>query len=382
MKYDMITLLYHIIHPEEKIQHKITYESIHKLFKFHSLEPFLQYARKLDLLEISEKEIEELNKIYNTFVYKTAVQEEEFNLIKKALSDSNISFLPLKGSLIRELYPAPELRTMADLDILVPKEKLSDVNHLMTSIGYNAEHLGGNHDVYYKKPFMNIEMHRSMIAESYEMSYYFENVWEKVTLKEQEGQEYILSEEDTYIFLVAHSAKHYGVGGTGVRSVCDIYFYLKHYNKMNFEYIQKELVKLKLNTYEKHIKAVAFGWFDGKELQENARVMGEYILHSGVYGIRKNAFVSDISSEAAGISIRKLKLKYLWKKLFLPYKTMKILFPSLKYLFILLPFYYLFRFIKGLFSGQVVSQSKELHQITSDDIKLHREIKKKTGRKQ
>lgn len=381
MKSDMIKLLYHIIHPEVSIDHKVSYKRILPIFKFHSLEPFLAYAKKLDLLDISEEESKELDKLYHTAIYKTVSQEEEFLLIKKTLSENDVSFLPLKGSLIRALYPAPEMRTMADLDILVPVEKLKQVKKLMVSIGYYCKHEGGNHDIYYKRPFMNVEIHRNMIDESYDLSSYYIDIWDKAIIKESDSSEYILSDEDVYIFLVAHSAKHYRVGGTGVRSVCDIYFYLKKYTELDHDYINKELVKLGLMQYEIQIKAIAFSWFDGLELQDEYQDVADYFIQSGVYGIIKNNVISHIAKEDSKESLKKRKLRYLWKRAFPTYPEMKRIFPSLRYWFILLPFYYIFRILKGLFNGQILSRTKEIHKISEEDVKANVRIIESTGEK-
>lgn len=380
MTQDMISLIYQIIHPEKKTDHKVSYEKVQPLFKFHSLDPFLEYANRLNLLEISDIEIKQLDKVYKTALYKSVFQEEEFKQIKKMLSTNNIPFISLKGPLIRKLYPSPEMRTMADLDIIVPKKDLKRIKKLMLEMNYDMAHQGGNHDVYLKKPFMNVEMHRNMIDESYELSKYYKNIWDKAILKEENSTEHILSDEDTYLFIVAHSAKHYGAGGTGVRSVLDIYFYLKHFNNLDQAYIDLELSKLHLTQYESTIKALAFGWFDGKKLQEDDITMGRYILRSGVYGVQKNSVVSAIALENETESLRYRKWKYLWRRAFPSYKNMKNLFPSLGFMPPLLPLYYLYRLLKALFSGKVVSQTKEIKNISESDIKSNQEVKKKTGR--
>lgn len=376
----MLTLLYHIIHPETKPTHKISYKKIYPLFKFHSLVPFLAHAKNLDLLDITEAESKDLDKIHKTAIYKLAFQEEEFILIKKSLSSQNIPFLSLKGPLIRKLYPSPEMRTMADLDIIVPKKDLKRIKSLMATLGYEMAHQGGNHDVYHKEPFMNVEMHRNMIDESYELSKYYINIWDKVIPKEDGSTEQILSNEDTYLFIVAHSAKHYGAGGTGVRSVCDTYFYLKCFNNLDQSYIQTELSKLHLTQYEHHLRNLAFGWFDKEPLEKEDIIMGDYLLHSGVYGVQRNSVISALALESQIESLRYRKIKYLWKRAFPPFKNMKSIFPILGYLPILLPFFYLYRLAKGLFTGKVMSQTSELKHIKEKDVKSHQEIKEKTGR--
>ncbi|MDD4211931.1 MAG: nucleotidyltransferase family protein [Bacilli bacterium] len=375
---DIITILYHIIHPEVSCSNPFTYKEVEGLFKFHSLEPFLFLAYKQGLLVTSPEEETKITKQYQIAIYKMSAQEEELKLIKETLTSNQILFLPIKGSWVRACYPSPELRTMADLDILVPKNKLKVVKACMLSLGYTSEHEGGNHDVYHKRPFMNVEMHRNMVDESYTLSKYYRNIWDRLNPNEG-AYECALTPEDHYLFLIAHSAKHYGNGGTGVRSVLDIYFYWKKFPTMNKEYILEELHKLELVQYEASLYALSQSWFEGVIESEEITMMGEYLLSSGVYGTTTHAVASALSSMDEATSLSSRKWKYLWHRAFPPFKTMKQLYPSLKVFFVFLPFYYLHRLLKGLFTGKVAQQTQQLKHINEQQVQKNQQIKDKTG---
>lgn len=378
MKNKMINILYQVINSKKTIDEKYSFKEVYKFFKFHSLEPFLFYANSLDLLICDEEDKKELEKIHQISIIKATVQEEELKIIKKSFNENDIAFLPIKGMKIRNCYPYPDMRTMADLDILVKKDRLKEVKKIMKSLGYTTEQEGGNHDVYYKLPFMNVEIHRNMIAESYDLSKYYHNIWD-IVQKREATTEYFLSDEDHYIFIVAHSAKHYGNGGTGVRSVLDIYFYLNKYSNMDRSYIEKELAKLDLVKYESQMIRLANGWFGNNSLDEETSLIGDYILESGVYGTIKNSIMSQLLSNEDSKSIKSRKFKYILKRAFPPFKDMKTIFPSLKYLFILLPFYYLYRLLKGLITGKALMHTRELKKVNENKIDKSKEIKKKSG---
>lgn len=225
---------------------------------------------------------------------------------------------------------------------------------------------------------MNVEIHRNMIDESYVLSKYYQSIWNRVLPKENTSECY-LSHEDHYIFVVAHSAKHYGAGGTGVRSVLDIYFYWQQFPNMNREYIHQELVKLDLVQYETTLVILARGWFDGEALSEEASLMGDYLLSSGVYGTTKHSLASALICADNTKSLTYRKWKYLWKRAFPPYKTMKLLYPSLTKNAIFLPFYYLHRLFKGFLTGKVATQTKQLRAVRKEDVQLNQNVKQKTG---
>ncbi len=374
----MIALLYHTIHPEVEASKPTSYQDVYPLFKFHNLEPFLYHAYQKGILVITPEEQVQLEKAFQMAIYKTATQEAEFNVIKESLSLHKIPFLPIKGQWVRSCYPAPEMRTMADLDILVPRSQLLDVKKIMISLGYTNTHEGGNHDVYHKKPFMNVEIHRNMIDESYSLSNYYRNVWERV--HQNDTTECNLSHEDHYLFIIAHSAKHYGAGGTGVRSVLDVYFYLKKFPNMDKEYLTQELIKLNLTTYERNIRVLSQGWFDGESMSEEVKLMGEYILGSGVYGTISHSLVSNETLQDETKSLNQRKWIYLWNRAFPTWHTMTQIFPILKKVAILLPLCYLIRIVKGTFQGKVSRQTKQLKHLKQEDIDQKKTIKEKTGR--
>ena len=50
----------------------------------------------------------------------TSRQYNEFLKMSKKVSEAGIKMVGLKGCVIRNLYPVPELRTMGDFDVLIP----------------------------------------------------------------------------------------------------------------------------------------------------------------------------------------------------------------------------------------------------------------------
>jgi len=373
----IIKILYYIIHPEEKLDQVVEYKQVSSLFKAHSLEPFLWYAKKLGLVICTSEEEKEINFLHQTSIYRTMVQEEEYKFIKKELSKAEIAFLPLKGFIIRDCYPSIDMRNMADVDILVQIKELKKIKTIMKSLNYDLVKQGGNHDVYQKKPCMNVEIHRDMIDESIEFSNYYKDIWKKIEIKEN-GSECFLKDEDNYLFIIAHSAKHYYAGGIGVRFVLDIYFYLKKYKSLDREYIDKELEKLNLKEYEKRIFNLANGWFDKETLTVDDAVVGDYILSSGIYGRIDNAVQAAIANDDSSKSIKSLKRKYFFKKAFPSFKEMKRKYPSLKIWFLLLPFYYMHRIIKAIFKGNAIEEVKQLNKVDEVKIKSQKNIKEKT----
>ena len=101
--------------------------------------------------------------------------------ILDALNNNGVKCMPLKGSILKYLYPSPELRTMSDLDILYETKKSKQLRNILKSFGYKCEKKGGKDDEYFKPPFMNLEMHRIMVDEGHEqIADYYSNIWDVI----------------------------------------------------------------------------------------------------------------------------------------------------------------------------------------------------------
>ena len=111
----------------------------------------------------------------------------------------------------------------------------------------------GNHDVYYKEPLCNFEMHRGLFGSTHEGKFYeyYSGVKDCLIKDDWNNYGYHFSPEDFYVYITSHEYKHYSVGGTGLRSLLDIYVFLRKFEgKLNFDYVLREIEKLELSEFE------------------------------------------------------------------------------------------------------------------------------------
>ena len=83
---------------------------------------------------------------YKKGMAKEATQHITVEQILKTFEENHIACMPLKGYLVKYLYPQPDMRLMADVDILIKDEQAEQVKKLMMDFGFTVEHQGGNHD--------------------------------------------------------------------------------------------------------------------------------------------------------------------------------------------------------------------------------------------
>ena len=350
--------------------------------KHHALLPLLYKACKAYKQPLTEEQEKFLKKEFFLSVSKETVQEYELGEIINALNDNKIKCMMMKGSIIKHLYKSPEERSMCDLDILYDEKEAKKVKKILLSMGYTCKSYGGTHDIYYKAPYMNVEMHRVVIDENQNIYYdYYKNIWDVV--KQVEGKEYVykMSDEDFYIHMIVHAARHFAKGGIGLRYLIDEWIYLNK-KELDFDYINSELKKIKLDVFQKNFSSLAFTLFKKEPLSEYQKQLLDYIITSGTHGVvtHSQAVKMTLGKEVLKATNRNV-IAYYFRALFPTFKQMKVRNHILKKVPILLPYFYLERIFNAIFKRRslTVAMIKGVKEFNAEKAKEIRELHEKTG---
>lgn len=174
----------------------------------------------------------------------------EMERIRQLLSDHKIRLLFLKGpTLGHDLYGDISLRTSGDLDVLVPIDQLENVEEILLQQGYEkAEYFSmvlndwkwRHHHFTYFHPIKRIklEVHwRLNPGPAKEPS--FNELWERKGRSTLTNSAiYTLGNEDLFLFLVSHGARH---GWSRLRWLLDIHQLMQQ--KMVWVDMNKQLRK-------------------------------------------------------------------------------------------------------------------------------------------
>ena len=259
------------------------------------------------------------------------------------------------------------MRQMSDFDILFDKEYAENVRDILLDLGFSCKHFGkGNHDVYFKQPVSNFEMHTGLFGQSNkpEIYQYYKNVKDRLIKDEDNNFGYHFRNEDLYIYLTAHEYKHFSGRGTGLRSLLDIYvFRQKLGSQLDEEYISSEMKKLGISDFEQQNRSLALHLFGGSELTEQDCKMLEYVIFSGTYGTFQNSIENRVKKNGGG---EKGKRAYIRNKLFMPLESVKKYYPFYYKHKALLPVLFFYRIGKAV----TVKQGK-----TKRILKILKEIK-------
>lgn len=337
----------------------IDWEKMYALADFHSVAPTVYYG----ILQLPEKQrpiprvLSRFQKAMQITLGRESIQYFEVNHLMEELDQEGIAYLPLKGWLLKELYPRPDMRSMCDVDILISEQDMPKIAEIMKRCGFEMEMHGENHDGYMKSGTLSIEMHWQLFGETSPYYDYFREFMEKRTTSAKPGKmERKLSREDFYIHMIAHMAKHFRGGGTGVRSVLDVYEYQKAFGKeLDYEYMNSELDQIGLRGFLYASEELARSWFEtGEDIDRDRRSkMAMFILSAGTYGCKDFEIVAKIQHEDLS------KAKYLLRRFFPGRKWLQVQYPCLEKAPVLLPFCWIARGCRSVF----MRRNKMLHEL-------------------
>ena len=334
---------------------------LYRLAKEHDLAHIvgceLDKAALLSDDEISMK----LRKQHYAAVFRYRGMEHAIGEIKNAFCRAKIPHMPLKGSVLRYMYPEAWMRTSCDIDVLVKREDLErSAEVLVNELGYTLDHRS-EHDVTYTSVGgVTVELHFTLIeaSENERIVNILHNPWGGAE-PDENGYTYIMNDALFYFYHVAHMLKHFLYGGCGVRTFVDLWV-LDNMQGVDSEARDNLLKEADILTFTEKSRELARFIIEGKPCDESIETFSNYVIAGGIYGgVETKVYIQQAR--------RGGKLKYAIRRIFLPYKSLCIMFPSAKKHKILVPFLWVVRWFKIVFGGKMSSSVTELRSNTSLD---------------
>ena len=300
----------------------------------------------------------EKNQLVNT------IQLAEAEMILNEITAKGIDILPLKGYVLKSLYPDSNYRQMGDLDYLLEEENLSKAGQILQELGYTADDVGleDSHDVYTKKPYLEVELHRRLLPPTEENHWYTDNIWERLHRNKENQHIMEMNWEDFYLYHLLHFEKHYSMDGCGIRSVIDQYYLMKCLeDRLDWDYINEMLPKMKYVEFESMSRGLAMAWFDDGEMKKEWDGPAEFIINSGAFGTfeQYQKWVMERYKREEGINT---KAGFFFRRMFMERERMEFSYPILKKHGWMLPFLWIHRLFKAVIfrRGRVRRELKSL----------------------
>ena len=336
--------------PEKEIIDEIDMEQLFKLCQKHKLTSIVENVLEKIGIKNNQFYQEKQKAIRNQIYY-----EHERNQILKELENNKIWYMPLKGIIMKDLYPNSSMRQMADNDILFDSAKQDLVIKIMTKLGFEVKCIKKyDHDIFYKNNILNFEMHKQLYGIKHNPKFYqyYKNIKEKLLKDDNNQYGYHFKDEDFYLFMMTHDYKHFYNGGTGIRGLLDCFVFLNKKEKLlDWNYISNELKKLDIIEFEKERRELAKKLYSPNgisDLNEQEKEKIKEYMNAGAYGTYETVSKRRIA-KYFNKTRSNSKIKYMLSRVFPSYEYMKELYPVLSKNRLILPIGYIYRIIRGIF---------------------------------
>lgn len=271
-----------------------------------------------------------------------------FHTICNTLEAEKISFIPLKGAVIRQWYPEAWMRTSSDIDILVrPEDHEAAVKCLIDKCECRYV-TRSSHDVsLYFPGNIYIEIHHTLIEAtiSEAQEKVLSGIWDGACLEDGFGYRYRMTDAMFRFYHYAHMKKHIKNGGCGIRPFMDLWI-MNHRAEQDRTGEEQLLARGELLAFANTVEKLSQVWFSGDEADHLTGMLAEFILEGGNGGTLKNR-LSIRQAKTGG------KLQYILYRVFMPYNTMKEYYPTIKKHKWLFPFYQIFRWVRLIFKKDI-----------------------------
>lgn len=310
-------------------------------------------------LEKSPQKGEFLNEIY-TAVYAQEKMNEVFEEISSAFQLNEIPYIPLKGMVIRGLYPQPWMRTSCDIDILVKEKDINRAEKVIMSLGGYKKTGESKHDVIFKSENgIVLELHYKLLGNKKSPLYVKElsRVWETATPDPVNKFRFNLSDDIFYYYHIMHMAKHFRIGGCGIRPFIDLWLIEK--TNRDFSGAKRMLEKGNIDIFADNAVKLSRVWFSNEKHSGTTAKMQDFIIEAGSFGSYKTRLIAN-SQRSGG------KLKFIFSRVFVPYSYLKRDYPILEKCPILTPWCEICRLFSFLFGKKKIFKDKYIKNLNKE----------------
>lgn len=301
------------------------------------------------------------------------------------LDRAGIDYILMKGYVVRELYPVPELRTFNDIDIVIRPEDRKRSHELMLSRGYQV-HTDWEPVFSYFKEQELYEIHTDImeidVSEKADYRGYFGNMWRYAQPIGEHS--YCFTPEFHFLYLLTHIAKHVHGSGAGVRMYLDVAAFVRRYDaEADWVWIAEQLRELKLFQFAAVVLTAVEAWFGIASPMRHEKVsevimesFRDFTLEAGVFGHHNRedamAGLKHTNQEESAPRLRQLL-----RRTFPAAKTIQTRYTYLQEKPWLLPVAWVHRLIKTRES--LGKHAKEAQQIMHADSEEVRRMQKLMG---
>ncbi len=368
---DFIEIIYAAFEqPRHELSSDFDFEKAIKLAKAHNIAAIVYYGALNYGVSADEPYMQELFELTCKSMMVSQRQMYEIGRLEEAFQQAGIEYMPLKGTVLKGMYPRPEMRAMGDADILIKLEQYPRIEEVMKSLGFEFDK-ESDHELVWTKRQLCLELHKRLVPTRHkDFNKYFDDGWQ-LSERVSECSRYKMSPENFFLYIFVHFTKHYRVKGIGIKHVLDLWMVEKIYPNLNVDYIFNELKQIGLHEFYENVMATLKTWFSNADENDKTQLITNVIFSSGQYGTYEQGVINRAVLKHNGSSSKARIMTWI-EGAFLPFAQMKKRYKVLKKIPILLPIMWIVRWFEILFFRRHVlkmklNQSRMIEQKNMDE---------------
>ena len=211
----------------------------------------------------------------------------------QVLEQEGIDHILMKGFVLRECFPVPELRTFTDIDLVIRPEDREKTHELMLALGFAVKddwepvYSYYRGDEYYE---IHTQIMEIDVSEKADYRSYFAKAW--VYAQPVSEHSFRFTPEFHFLYMLTHIAKHIHGSGAGIRMYLDVAAFIRHHGtKLDWQWIEEQLQELKLYDFACVVLSAVNRWFGMKGHvkftsvpEEVLEDFTEFTLEAGIFG--------------------------------------------------------------------------------------------------
>lgn len=229
-------------------------------------------------------------------------------LFSRLLDENEIDHIVMKGYVLRQYYPVPELRSYGDIDLVIRPEDRKRCHDLMLSKGFQIE--TDWEPVYsYTRDCEFYEMHTEImeveVSNKADYRGYFGQMWQYA--RPAQGHTYEFAPEFHFLYMLTHIAKHVVGSGAGIRMYLDVAAFIRRFSDvLDWAWVERELERLCFTDFANMVLTLVekyFGIVSPIPLKEvEPAILDDFLeftMTGGVFGkVRRNSGTDALKKES------------------------------------------------------------------------------------
>ena len=287
-------------------------------------------------------------------IWRVGVLTHEHSRITALLDREGIPYIPLKGAVLRDLWPEAWMRTSCDIDILVHEEDvLRAGDAIARELSYTRREQGHHdHALYSPDGNVHLELHYSL-REAGPADGVLARAWEYAA--PVSGSAYTLDPAFHLLYLLAHAVAHLFGGGGGIRPMVDLYL-LRHASPCDEGRLAALLSECGLSRFADVAFRLGEAMLGDGEWDDSTLRLAAHLLGGQLYAdaARRAALLRGREkTPEARRRARAARRAYVRERLFLSREQLCALYPVLRRHAWLTPLCQVRRWLRLLFGGRL-----------------------------